>query len=263
MNLNLNNYNVVVTGSSRGIGKGIARFFIEEGANVAITGRDENALQAAKDELAQLGHGTLLSYAGDLSDKDELTNFKEYLKKEWSYIDTLVCNIGSGRSPASFTETIDEWYKQFDINLFSSMKAVKILWDLFSSESRDKKRSKSITCIGSICGYEGLSVPVPVPYAAAKAGLNSFVKNIMKPCAENGIRVNVVSPGNILFPGSSWEKRLKEAPEKVEEMLQAEVPLACLGNLADVANIVGFLASEKAKFVTGANWVVDGGQTRS
>ena len=79
------------------------------------------------------------------------------------------------------------------------------------------------------------------------------------PAGEEGIRVNVVSPGNIMFPGSTWEKKIEEDPRKVDEMLKNEVPLQCFGNIEDVACVV-FLASKRAKFVNGANWIVDGGK---
>lgn len=265
MDLNLAGYNVVVTGSSKGIGKAIAKSFIDEGANVALTGRDIHALTEAKDELIQLKKGHVLDFAGDLINLETLQQFKSKLKQQWSVIDTLVCNIGSGRAPVNFTETTEDWQKQFDINLFSAVNAIKVLWELLVEGSANKNQpfKKSIICISSICGYENLDVPVPIPYAAAKAALNSFVKNVMKPCAKAGIRINVVSPGNILFPGSGWERRVKETPELVDQMLRTEVPLECLGAPEDIASVVTFLASEKARFVTGANWVVDGGQTRS
>ena len=74
---------------------------------------------------------------------------------------------------------------------------------------------------------------------------------------------HTVTPGNIMFPGSTWDKKIKEDKKKVERMLKNEVPLECIGSVQDIASIVVFIASEKAKFVNGANWVVDGGQTRS
>src|SRR5579864_7174607 len=182
MDLNLTDYKVVVTGSSRGIGKAIAKSFLEEGADVVLTGRDQQVLDAAQRELAK--QGNVLGFAGDLSELSTLDNLVNLLKAHWSGIDTLVCNLGSGKAPPDFTETIQDWYPQFEVNLFTTIKTIKTLWDLFAGERSGQHRSKSIICISSICGYENLDVPVPVPYAAAKAALNSFVKNIMKPCAQ-------------------------------------------------------------------------------
>jgi 3-oxoacyl-[acyl-carrier protein] reductase len=102
-----------------------------------------------------------------------------------------------------------------------------------------------------------------VAYASAKSALIAYAKNIARPLGEFGIRVNVVSPGNIIFPGSTWEDKLAKSPEDIKAMLQREVPLQRLGTIEEVANVVVFLASQQAAFVTGANWVVDGGQTRS
>jgi len=104
---------------------------------------------------------------------------------------------------------------------------------------------------------------VGVAYSSAKSALVSYAKNISFPLGRKGIRVNVVSPGNIMFKGSTWEKKLEEDREKVDEMLKNDVPLQCFGNIDDIANTIVFLASRCSKFVNGANWIIDGGQTRS
>jgi 3-oxoacyl-[acyl-carrier protein] reductase len=93
--------------------------------------------------------------------------------------------------------------------------------------------------------------------------LITYAKNIARPLGQRGIRVNTVSPGNVIFPGSTWEDKLAQSRDAVVEMLKREVPLQRLGTLEEIGGVVAFLASRRAAFVSGANWVVDGGQTRS
>ena len=97
----------------------------------------------------------------------------------------------------------------------------------------------------------------------AKAALNAYVKGISVPLADQELRINAVTPGNILFEGSVWDKKLNNNPELVKAMLENEVPLKKLGSAQDVAEVVSFLTSDLANFITGSSFVLDGGQTKS
>ena len=119
----------------------------------------------------------------------------------------------------------------------------------------------SIITIGSIAGLEDVSAPIP--YAASKAALMAYTKSLSRKLADKKIRVNMVSPGNILFPGGNWDKKQKSDPYNIRKMLQEKVPLEMFGSPEDIGNVVAFLLSSKASFITGANIVVDGGQTTS
>jgi NAD(P)-dependent dehydrogenase (short-subunit alcohol dehydrogenase family) len=118
-----------------------------------------------------------------------------------------------------------------------------------------------IVCISSICGSEVVQ-GAPVTYSVAKAALNAFVKCSANFLGKHGIQINAVAPGNILFQGSVWERKLIENPSAVQRLIEDEVDLQRLGERCDVSSIVGFLLSSNSSFITGSIIKVDGGQTR-
>lgn len=120
----------------------------------------------------------------------------------------------------------------------------------------------TIVCVSSICGMEVIP-GAPVTYSVAKSALNSYVKGSSRPLAKRNIRINAVAPGNVLFPGSTWEEKLQADSEAVQSMLDAQVSQGRLGTAEDIANAVVYLVSDKASFVTGTILTVDGGQLRS
>ena len=122
-------------------------------------------------------------------------------------------------------------------------------------------RSGSVILISSITGVE--STPSPLPYSAAKAALVNYGKNLARQVGKDQVRVNCVAPGNILFPGGSWEQRLAQRRDEVMDFIRAEVPLQRFGRAEEIADLVVFLSSDRAAFITGSCFVADGGQTRS
>ena len=170
-------------------------------------------------------------------------------------LDVLVCNVGSGVSARPGQETASAWHDSIAINLYSTTNIVHAAADALEMSNG------SIVCISSICGHA--AVPgAPVTYSVSKAGLDAFVKGIARPFADRSIRINAVSPGNLLFAGSVWDQKQAGDPAAVEAMLYQEVALKRLGKAEEIANFVLFLASERASFATGAVFTVDGGQVR-
>ena len=260
MDLNLINSLVLVTGSSRGIGKGIAEVFLQEGARVVLTGRSETALdETGSDFSKRFGEKRIFRFPGDLNQESSLGKLKRFIEHRVGGLDHLVCNIGSGRSVPLLEEDRSEFQRMLDINLLGAVGIVQMLLPNLEAGTR-RGRSTSITFVGSICGVETLGCPVA--YASAKSALAAYAKNIARPLGQRGIRVNIVSPGNILFPDSVWDNRLRDDEAAVKAMLHQNVPLNRLGSAEDIGNVVVFLASTRADFVNGANWIVDGGQTR-
>jgi 3-oxoacyl-[acyl-carrier protein] reductase len=250
MNLNLQDRRVLVTGASHGIGFGIARGFVDEGARVAITGRDLPRLNKAVSEL----DANTIASPGDLTKPGAIRRILAKVEKCWGELDILILNLGSGKSIPSADAA--EWNRVLELNLVSAMETLRQATPLLS-----KGRNPAVVFIGSIAGIEALGAPIA--YGAAKAALTHAMKSAARLLAPNGIRVNMVAPGNIFSPGGTWDKKLGENKRAVEAMLASQVPMRRLGGIEEVVAPVLFLASSKSSFVTGTCLVVDGGQTRS
>lgn len=254
MDLGLSGARVLITGSSRGIGYGIAQAFLKEGADVVITARDEGELSQACGALSACYPERSVEYfAGDLGDSRVRIELCDFLERKG--LSHCICNLGSGKSVPILNETYDEWHRMFDVNLVYATELVKVLIPLLGNN----KNWSSLIFVGSICGIKPIGCPLA--YGAAKAALLSYMKNLAAPLAKKRIRVNLISPGNIMFFGSTWEEKLEKNYKKVQEMLEKEVPMKKLGAIDDVANAALFLSSECANFILGENLVVDGGQT--
>jgi len=251
MQLELAGKTALVTGSSRGIGRTIAEVLHAEGVRVALNGRTAADVALAASELTGA-----MAIVGDVSRPDEAQQVVSDATAAMGGLDILVCNVGSGRSVPPGEETFAEWQRVFAMNLWSTTNTVEAARGALSA-------SKGvIVCISSVCGLE--VVPgAPVTYSAAKAALHAYVRGIARPLGKQGIRINAIAPGNILFDGSVWSRKLQEDASAVDSMLERDVVLARLGSPRDVADLVAYLASPRSGFASGAVWTLDGGQVHS
>jgi 3-oxoacyl-[acyl-carrier protein] reductase len=254
MDLGLHGRVALVAGSSQGIGLAVARALLKEGARVVMTGRDGARLRAAV-ESTEAGD-SVLGVAADLADGEAIASVLRQVRDRWGTLDVLVANIGSGTARKGWDLTDRDWALAFDVNLHATRRLVEAVLPDMLAAGRG-----SIVMIASIVGRE--SVNAPLPYSAAKAALVSYAKNLGREVARRGVRVNAVAPGNVLFDGGSWARKLAENPDAVRQYIDQEVPAGRFADPTEIADVVAFLASDRAAFVAGACVDVDGGQTRS
>lgn len=237
---------VVVTGASRGIGRGIARVFAAAGARVLITGRDEKALALAVEELGSVGEVSGL--AGDVTDRAHCGAIADTAVSRYGGIDVLCANAGvfpSARLDDMSAADLDE---VLGTNVKGTIFAVQACLPALADSGRGRVVvTSSIT--GPITGYPGWS-----HYGASKAALLGFVRTAAIELAPRRITINAVMPGNVATEG------LDDLGQDYLDSMTASIPLGRLGTVDDIGHAALFLASAEAGYITGQTLVVDGGQ---
>ncbi len=240
---------VIVTGATKGIGKGIARVFAKHGANVLVVARTESDAQAAAEELNQLGTGDVSAFAADVSDWDSQQAMAAACNECYDGIDILCANAGV--YPQTPIEDMDP--SEFDLVLNTNIKGtfLSVKACLPFMKKKDYGRiilTSSIT--GPITGFPGWS-----HYGASKAAQLGFMRTACIETAKYNITMNAVLPGNIITEG------LDGLGEDYLATMAASIPLKKLGVVEDIGYAALFLASQEANYITGQTIVVDGGQT--
>ena len=249
MELNLKNKKVLITGSTTGIGKAIAEEFSYYGSKVVLNSRDEEGLIETSKSIP---------YSSWVqADVTKALEAKYLVKKTielMNNIDILICNVGSGNSAKPGEEEIRDWEEMFSVNFYSAVNVIEAARECLI------KSKGVIICISSICGSNYIK-GAPITYSTSKAALNSYIKLSAKLFGKFGVRINGIAPGNIIFEGSVWDKKIKENSSKVKNFLNEDVPLSRLGEPIEIAKLACFLASEVSSFATGDIWRIDGGQS--
>lgn len=245
MDLELTGKRVLVTGGSKGIGKSIAKGFLDEGARVAICARDEATLGAAADELSEFGE--IHQRPADMASPDGPSEFVAWAAEVLGGVDIVVSNV-SAMSGKDFQSS-------FDVDILGVQSLIRTALEHMPDQSH-----ANIICIGSRASTVG--IPWMPAYAAVKAATVSMVKSLALEVARRGIRANVVSPGDVIFPGGVWDTAERENP-KLFEAIVKENPFRRLAQPEEIADVVVFTASRRASFMTGAHILVDGGASRS
>jgi len=242
----LKNKVAVITGGNSGIGLAIAKTFKEQGAEIAIFGRNQETLDSTRNELGE----NTLSVKGDVRNIEDLENLYNQVHEKLGEIDTLVVNAGGGKIAPFETVNEDLFDEINDINFkgayFTVQKALPYL-----------KQGSTITLISSVAnikGLAGLSV-----YSAAKAAVRSLARTLAAELAIKGIRVNSLSPGPIETPIFNRMGMPEDQVDGAKEGFKSKVPLQRIAAPEEMANVALFLASDDSSYVTGSDIAADGG----
>ena len=256
MDLNLHDKVAVISGSSKGLGFASARSLAAEGCRVVLSARGREALDAAAKELAAIaGDDKVLAVPADLSTAEGAEAVMAAAIERFGRVDILVNNVGKATGNDIAATPDDEWQAAFDHTLFPAIRLSRL-----AVPHMRKAGGGVILMIASIWGRESGG---RMTYNAVKAAEISLAKAMAQQLAKDNIRVNSIAPGSILFPGGSWEKRSKDDPAFVADLIARDLPFGRFGRAEEVGDVVAFLASARASWISGASITVDGCQSRS
>ena len=235
---------VLITGATGGIGRGICKLFQQQGAELAIVGRDKAKLEAFRQ--SELPDGVVRTYAADLSEESNIAKLVAQVEEDCGKIDVLINNAGITKDNLSLKISGEAWHKVLDTNLTSSFLLSKAV--LPGMLKHRFGRIINMTSVVGVVGNVGQS-----NYAASKAGLIGMSKSMALEVASRGITINCLAPGFIKTPMTDV------LSDKAKEKVLENIPMAKMGTPDDVANAAVFLASDEAGYITGQTIHVNGG----
>ena len=257
MDLELSGKVAIVTGSSRGLGLAAARSLASEGCRVTICARGEARLAEAAKEVAGLGRSAdhVLPLVADVSKRDDVDRLVERTVATFGGVDIVVNNVGVATG-AGLTDTSDEaWQEAFDQTLFPAVRVSRA-----AVPHMQRRGGGAIVIVASIFGREAGG---RMTYNTVKAAEISLGKSLAQQLASSNIRVNSVSPGSILFEGGSWWRRKQADPEGIADFVKRELPFGRFGRPEEIGEVIAFLCSPRASWISGTSIVVDGCQSRA
>ena len=257
VDLGLKNKVAVITGSSRGLGLAAAKSLAAEGCSVCLSARTEARLQEAVREVAAMARdgSQVTAVTADVSTPEGVKTLIDGAVARFGGIDILVNNVGLGRGAGLLDTSDEEWHEAIDQTLLPAVRASRL-----AVPHMQKRGGGSIIIVASIFGREAGG---RMTYNVVKAAEISLAKSLALQLGSSNIRVNSVSPGSILFEGGSWWKRQQADPAGMAEFVKREIPLGRFGSAEEVGNVVAFLASPRASWISGTSVVVDGCQSRA
>ena len=256
MDLQLTGKVAAITGSSRGLGYASAKALTAEGCHVSLSARGSERLQQAAAELrdAARAGARIAAIPADVSTPEGVAAFIDHTVMDLGGLDILVNNVGLARGGDLEATTDAEWQEAFDHTVYPTIRASRA-----ALPHLRRRGGGVIVIISSIFGREAGGRPA---YNAVKAAEISLTKSLGQQLAKDNIRVVGVAPGSILFPGGSWHKRQQADPDGIAEFVKRELPFGRFGRADEVGDVVAFLASPRASWISGTTVVVDGCQSR-
>jgi 3-oxoacyl-[acyl-carrier protein] reductase len=256
MDLELGGKVAIVTGSSKGLGLASAKALAAEGCRLCLCARGAEPLEQAASELRGLSDvHSVISVRADLATLDGAEHVVAAAIRAWGGIDILVNNVGSARGNEIVDTPDSVWQEALHQTLYPAIRMSRLVVPYMR-----QRKSGSIVMIASIWGRESGG---RMTYNAVKAAEISLAKSMAQQLAKDGIRVNSVAPGSILFPGGSWDRRQQADPGEIAEFVGRELPFGRFGRADEVGSVVAFLASPRASWISGSCVPVDGCQSRS
>ncbi len=249
MDLQLTGKRALITGASQGIGYAIAAGLAAEGVRVALVARTASDVESAAGRLQETG-AEAIALTGDLTVAVEVERVVREAAEAFGGLDILINNVGGGMGG----NTDEAWQHTFDINVNAAVRASRAATSLMQAQ-----KSGVILIISSISGWQVGGSP---QYNAAKAAEIMYARSLAKELGPDGIRVNAVSPGSIMFEGGGWARRKERDPEGIATFIANDMPLGRFGTAEEIAHVCVFLCSDRASLITGANVAVDGCQLK-
>jgi 3-oxoacyl-[acyl-carrier protein] reductase len=256
VDLGLTDSVALITGSSKGLGLASARSLAAEGCRVVLCARGHETLDASAKTLAgEHGGDRVLAVAADVSTAAGADEVMARTLERFGRIDILVNNVAKAGGADIVSTSDDDWQAAFDQTLFPAIRLSRLAVPHMRRAGRGV-----ILMIASIWGRESGG---RMTYNAVKAAEISLAKAMAQQLARDNIRVNSIAPGSIMFPGGSWAKRQEEEPAFIRDMIARDLPFGRFGKAEEVGDVVAFLASPRASWISGASITVDGCQSRS
>ena len=238
----------IISGSSKGIGLGIAKKFLEKNYNVLINSRNLEGLSSSYNYLKKRFPNKVLMICGDISKTKTLKDIEKNIIKKWNRIDVLIANAGDISN-----KKVNNKNWLINKNFVTSKKFVNFFYrHLIKTEG-------SIIFISSIVAL--IKTNAPIGYTISKKLVNTYGKELSLKLAKYNINVNIIAPGNIYLKNGNWFNKLKNEPKKITKYIKDNVPLNRFGSVSDITNLSYFLSSNKSNFITGQIIAVDGGQS--
>ena len=244
----------IVTGASSGIGRATAALLSREGTNVVAFGRSESELTALRDEAAD-GDGTIRVHLGDITETSQVDRLISETVNHFGRLDVLVNSAGIIKNGSIETTTLDEWDKMLNINLRS------MFYVMQKSVPHLESTKGNIVNVSSVTGTRAF--PNVLAYCVSKAGTDQLTRCSALELASKGIRVNAVNPGVVVTNLHRRGGMSEEDYKKFVENASNTHPIGRAGSPEEVAELICFLASDRASWITGATYEIDGGRAQT